>query len=488
MLKRVGFLFLLVTSSVWALSVLNISRFNFVNSLFLDRNTLVAGTDGGVLLINTFPKEIKASYVTEYPVNLALIDPLTQEIFFVTHGELHRWNPYMTWSTDLGYVGEVSSMGIDANHLYLEKNGTVSKYTKTGAYLGKVSHFLNVKWTGKRGEISHNDPFLVHLSPFFIQSPTMGKIEFNSIIRDLDRTRIWVGTDGGGIFLYSAHTWQPIDSVSFGVLPRPVYSLWGKDDSLWIGGKGGLTLKTRENWVSFSREGIFDLSCDEIRDLTGDGGVLWALTDCGLLRNERSFRLYRVSNITHIESIEASSPYLWVGGDRGIGWMPLTGGSIDWVKNSSNLQVEDIVAAPRNIYILSIAGVLIYNKASRQWKSLEDPKGWSQFLAEKGTARGDTVIFATERGIIELIDGVEGYEYISPPFSPDKVFVNDVSLSDYGLFVATNSGLYVRERKTGTWRRYGVHDGLADDKINALWAKGDTVYVGTERGVTILVP
>ncbi len=479
---------LLVFSQLWAIKIQNVSRFTFVNSLFLIRNQLVIASDGGVVLLDVFPLKIKNTYVTERPVTLAVLDPLTNDIYFVTGGNLKKWNPFMTWSTPLGYVGRATSLGIDVDFLYVEVNGNISKYTKSGTFLGKVGPSKTVKWAGKRGEISKDDPFLIHLSPFFIQTENLGRVELTSIVRDFDRTRLWVGTKGAGVYLYNTHTWQPVDSISFGVLPRPVLAFFFMDDTLWIGGRGGLTAKVGDRWISYSREGIYQLTCEEVRDLSGSGGTLWALTDCGLLRHQSSFNLFRVSDVTQINVIKASSPYLWVGGDRGVGWMPLSGGDIDWVGNSNKIEVEDVLTTSKNVYILSLGGVLVFDRLKREWRALEDPKEWGNVLAEKGATKGDTVVIATQRGILAFVEGTDEFNYIDPPFSPNRVYVNDIALNDYGIFVGTNMGLFIRESKTGTWRRYGKQDGFASEKVNSLWARGDTVYVGTDLGVTIIVP
>jgi hypothetical protein len=489
MIKRFLLILFLLPNVAGALYVLNVSQFTFINSIFVDVDVVILATDGGVVLLDAFPRRVRATLVTDYPVDVAYRDHLTKDVYFISNGDLYRWDPFMTWPTKLGFVGRVTSISSDREYLYLEKDGTITKFTKFGNSLGTTSPPPNLRWAGRRGEVERGDPFLIYLAPYFVQKENLGRVDFTVFVKDPDPIKLWVGTEGAGVYIYNTQTWRVEDSIVFGLLPKETYAIFGMHDSLWIGGDHGLTLKVREDWISFSKNGIFDLSCDEIRDLSGDQGILWALTDCGLLRYQpSSFYLKKVSHITRIASIDAHSPYLFVGGERGIGWMPLSGGEIDWVKNSSSLDVLDIVSARRYVYILTTGGVLLYDLEGRSWNALKDPREWSLSLALKGSVKGDTVLIATERGILEVMDGREEYAYIDPPFSPNRVQVNAILLARAGIYVGTDSGLYLRERKTKTWRRYGIQDGLAGERIYSLWANRDTIYVGTDRGITILVP
>jgi len=489
MIKRFFIPFLLLPSPSSALYVMNVSQFTYVNGIFVDVDFALMATDGGVVLLDVFPRRVRGTLVTDHPVQVVYRDRLSRDIYFVSNGDLYRWDPFMSWATKQAYVGRVTSISSDRNFIYIERDGAVYKYSKFGNLLGEVTPPRNLRWAGERGEIKRSDPFLIYLAPYFVQKKNLGRVDFSVFVRDRDPLRLWVGTRGAGVYIYNTQTWRVMDSVVLGILPREVYALYNSHDSLWIGGDHGLTLKVREGWISFSKEGVFDLSCDEIMDISGDQGILWALTDCGLLRYQlSSFYLNKVSHITEILAIEANSPYLWVGGERGVGWMPLSGGEIDWLKNSSSLDVLDILSAPQEVYVLTTGGTLVYNKIERKWASLDDPREWGRSLAMKGFVKGDTVLISTERGILEFLEGKEGFDYINPPFSPSKVQVNAISLTREGLAVGTDSGLYLRSRKDMTWRRYGIHDGLAGERIYSITALSDTIYLGTDRGVTILVP
>ena len=81
------------------------------------------------------------------------------------------------------------------------------------------------------------------------------------------------------------------------------------------------------------------------------------------------------------------------------------------------------------------------------------------------------------------------FEYIetTPGFFSFSGRVNDIAANDYDVFVGTDDGLYIVDKKKWELRDHLFRrSGLPDDRVTSLLNVGDTLYVGTDYGLGII--
>ena len=63
--------------------------------------------------------------------------------------------------------------------------------------------------------------------------------------------------------------------------------------------------------------------------------------------------------------------------------------------------------------------------------------------------------------------------------------VTSLSVDDVSLFVGTENGFYIINKKTNKFQRYGIPDGLLSRNIQALYKGVDGIYLQTDKGFNL---
>ena len=479
---------LLLVGELFAFKVFNVSTFNYVNSIVRHGDRLCVGTDGGVVLYSPSSRRVRATLVTERPVVLAVPDPLSPDIFFVEGMSLRRWAPNFrnsSWLADL--PGMPTSLGVDRDHLYLEIGGTIYRYSKIGVREGNGGAGDNVVWCGKRGSISADDPIIAPLMPHFIDSRTMGTVDMKVFYRDMDR--LWVGTEGLGLYLYSINTWQVRDSLHFGLITGDVWAIYRDGPDVWFGGSRGITRKRKDQWIPYSREGMMISFDPLITDIVGDSSFIWFGTNRGLLRfrkKDDTFWAFSASlPSVYVRSLDEIMDRLWISCDEGLFYIVPPAGPYSRVILGT--AVNQVLFHSGLFYYLTEKGV--YRAAEKKPSSvtpLEDPRGWLDFRTFCGTSYGNRLFFVTEAGLVVYDAGRDTFGYSTPPISLKGADRVRCTASGGYFFLTSRSGLEMMRIPDFHWRVLTSYDGLPDEEVLSILADGDTLWVGTKKGLSVI--
>lgn len=465
----------------------NISTFTFINSIVRYQNNLYVGTNGGVFIYDILNHRITVTHVTEEPVILAAPDPTTTDVYYISRGILFRWNPFIRTPAQLGYVGYPKSLSIDARYIYLDFPDGIKKYSKSGVPQGFSSSSQNLIWCGDRSLLKKDDPELLFFSPFFKYTSRLGRVEYTVFYPDMDK--LWVGTYGEGIYLYKKRFYQEEDSIKVGLWDSDVRSLYYKDGVLWLGCSKGITKVERDVWESFSGNGTVGLLCDEIEDITGLDDILWFASSCGVLKYTRDrFTLYSIpaSIGSYVTSVLADPPYLWIGTDQGIGSTLVSGGPFESMSGVVNAYVNEILRGKKRIYFLTEQGVFSFTRREREWSRIVDPRSWLDGDVEAGASFKDTFYFISLMGLVIMDETNDEFLYLNTPFSPRNEPSLSMSVDDRRIYIGTVRGLYILDKRGNTWMPLRKTDGLVNDYIQEVLTVGDSVYIATKNGLSIL--
>ncbi len=479
-----------------AYRITNFSTFGFVNSLSKLNDRLVIATDGGVVVYSPLMHSVTATFVTENEVYLAVPDPLSPDIYFVEGRHLKRWSPPFKNANDIVELPDVpKSLGIDRDWLYVEFNNSVKKFNKIGILVAENSSPPpDVLWCGKKGSISRDDPLLMPLQPLLVNSPTMGLVRMSFFYREMDK--LWVGTEGLGVYVFSTSTWQKMDSINVGIYPKDVRAIHIRNGEMWIGGTDGISVRRRENWTPFKPEGMMVTPGFVVTSIDGDSQFIWFGTDRGVIRynrkNRNFWRFTASVPSSYIRTVRDWDGVVWMCTDDGAYYLS---GSTPVSEVVRGVGINDVLKGKHRFYLLTERGVywigideVFGNKSDdKGFALMEDPKGWLGFEVYAGASSLGKLYFVAKDGLVIYDEVRDTFSYSELPVVPDKQPIAKCVVKNGCIFLATNSGLWMAGLQDLHWRVLTAIDGLASDRVLSIAVKDDTLWVGTDRGLSVVI-
>jgi len=466
---------------------LAIGQFGYVLNLDISYKTLTLATAGGVLVYDLQTHEPIRTYITDAPVTHALTAPGDAETYFVSEGGLYKLVRGVAEPIYLGHVGEIDALGYSARYLWIYKNRQYRRFLRSGGDLGPGAPPKDTRWTGTLNRIPFDDRRLAFLSPFFIYNDRMGNVEFTVAVQD--HSTLYVGTWGLGVFIYDFRTWEKKDSIYFAIEPQEVLTLApAQDGGVWVGGRGGFTHWSPTGLWSLSSIQRTDFGCSQIFDLLDRPEGLWIGADCGLFRYRNDF-FFKISTLARlpkgVTALAGTDTLLWLGSE----------GAWGVLKNRKHLRsfsfpspatVYQILAGKKNVYLLTDLGLYVVKPDTDVVYFLNDPRNWLRSDVVAGARWQDSLYVIGADGLVIWRDGDTTYRYLATPYNPRGQRTYAVTVDARAIYLGTQSGLYVYDREAKNWARYGRYDGLRDDEVHDLAIRGDTLFVGTRRGLILL--
>ncbi|WP_274050104.1 ligand-binding sensor domain-containing protein [Thalassomonas haliotis] len=331
--------------------------------------------------------------------------------------------------------------------------------------------------------------------------------------------RLWVGTDGGGLnllnqdgrsFEHFKHDPGDENSIS-GNIVRTIFEDSAAD--LWLGTDSGLNRYNMETGI-FERfvaddNNPMSLSSNKIRAvLQEQHGTLWIGTDGGGLNQmdigRKTVRHFRhdpqdensISSDRIRALFESMDGMLWIGTyDQGLNrYNPRTG----FVKRyhidsghglTSNL-IRDIMQDHRGVLWLATDNGLFeyrsesdtflgYHKEASNSNSLTDDRVISLFQDE-----GKVLWVGTHAGINLWNYQTTSFELFRQSSTNHEGLRSNTVLTftqsdDDTIWVGTYAGLEKFSQQSGKFQHYGKENGLVDERITALTAENNHLWIGT---------
>ncbi len=466
-----------------SLHVVNISKFDYINSLSVSFDRLYIGAKGGIVVYDILTDKVTGT-LTGYDVSLATPDPSSNFVYFVSEGALYRWLPEFTIDVDfIGVVGQPTSLGVTNDSIYLEYNGVfraTSRFMFSLATLPERPSNPYIQWSGKVVDVSRDDPDVVFLTPFFEFINGMGYVHYTVIYPS--NGRLWVGTDGDGVREYRFPDRTLVRKLKFGVVSNDVRAVAFQGDTLWLGGYGGITAVYDGERHFYTPNGVVTMKCELIRDMAVGRDGIWFATDCNILhRASGMFWSYRT--IYEPTCVHFAGNELYIGTDNGMFVLDITDGSISRGDMSITAPVRDIDGPnDRNLMVLTSFGTYWVDDSGAH--RVVDPRGWLSGVGFAEKWVGDTGFVVTSDGFL-IISGSE-IKYENPSFPTASTRVYDIEVTGERVWFATRDGLFYFDRDTHLWGRLYQTDRFPQSEVYAVEAKDDTLFVGTARGLSII--
>lgn len=302
-----------------------------------------------------------------------------------------------------------------------------------------------------------------------------------------DSTHILAGTNGSGLFCIDIVN----HSISFSersdnnnptsLNGNWIYSICPKDDVFWVGTKtGGLEFFNRSAsavyTIAHRQYDDNSLVSNEVNSVLSDGaGRVWLATPYGVdvcrIRDHNWIHLLSDHNCTSLFLDSAGN--IWAG-TFGDGYYVIDAGTLSVKRHSTDCLYAMAFCqdSDGDIWIGGVQCVICVGKDGSQ-RRYQDMSVYSMSESEKGK-----MLLACAHALVE-IDKESG----KVTTLADGLIL-DLAISEGNVWAAsTGQGVLRHDLKTGENKYYTVSDGLVSDFTKSLLVCGDTLWIGTEKGV-----
>jgi len=317
---------------------------------------------------------------------------------------------------------------------------------------------------------------------------------FEGGIREVmdDGEDIWVGTPRDGILKFhtASGAWTLFrdgENMANNIVTKDGFKV--DENYVWVGTLNGLRLydKKLETWTNYTKP--ITLTDDEVRAITVDERYVW----CGM-----AYGIYRYDKIegdwTHFKQ-KGGRQVIRVGNDT---W--------EWHQEESREGLVDnritgLLVDEQYLWVATQRGANRYDKIADIWDRYTNQRGLPTRNITAVTTDGSDVWLGTGKGLcryprmsddpnawttytttIEIKPMVLSEEYASSLVS-NKIRALAAE-KDY-IWVGTERGVSRYDKKHDTWLSITSKDGLLDDKVSCIAVDENNVWFGTARGVTM---
>ncbi len=309
---------------------------------------------------------------------------------------------------------------------------------------------------------------------------------------------------GQALSLKKAVVWKTI-TVEDGLGDNSVSSIRFDGDDVWVGTwLGGVTRFSRSQGrlQKFTAKNS-GLVSDLIRDLWIDQSRVWAATFEGLAwfdkRTDKWQTVLTVAGLAgqRVKCVTVSDERLWVGTiGNGVSMLDFRDNTWKTWRTKDGLPDENIVTitpTPGSVWAGSLAGgIARYDLRRGVWQVWSAPLGSALKNVKSMAFDGQRLWIATHGDGLFSCDenGLNWRQFTRANSGLPVDFVHAVSVGPDGRVWAgtLEGGAAVYEPRTGAWRVYDIHDGLAGNDVISIAFEGRYVWFGTlNGGISVLL-
>jgi hypothetical protein len=394
-------------------------------------------------------------------VSAAGYDPERGSLWVLSSRNLLSIDPFSnaSFSYDVPASG-ISSLGIGQGYLYLSDGARMFRMDKRTGQVDTTSPGnRRVAWFGPLSPYQPDSyPFL---TPFVYRDQQLNAYPISALYPD--GRRLFVGTEGDGVFLYSLTSKQPLAYWRFGPGVRGVDRIFKLDGGLWFVNDDELTRydPQHDTWSYFPTP--FNA---------------W-FPDSSLLLRSKILDLRRHEFILTVAS--DSSGYL-IGTDRNLYfYRPRTNALTRQLK--SVREITSMLVTPDTIFVATDAGLLTYDRRRRGLSLVNDTLRQAHF-GVFGIAATDRHRYYGVYGGLETQDSTGEWQLITPPGFELSAHPAMLAAAGSKLFAGTDQGVIVLNEKNGIYTTLSTENGLLSNRVRTLYADDDYLWVGTDDGIS----
>jgi len=305
--------------------------------------------------------------------------------------------------------------------------------------------------------------------------------------------KLYMSTDGLGLLEIDRRT-SVAEQITFGPCCNESNSMIVLEDTLIFAGCSylkncALTIYDRENstfeWITGADNYAFPFE-GQINCLAYHGGEIFTGTPYGL-------SVYALKGESWLRPTSTNSPYignirrmviqrdtLYIAASEGIFSYDIATRTVRKISPNEIIRFNDIASIGGSIYAAGDFGV--WKIENGEFYRYNTPEGTLVNMVNSVTKgpRNET-IFGGRNGIL-IVDSAGRRQFLSNTLYLEGKVPNDIVAVSYYLWIATNQGLFLYNRKYRTSQRMAEERGFPLYAINRLFLDGEYLWILTDYG------
>jgi len=469
---------------------------------------LATGGDTADIIPGQFVSWSDFSYVTTIAVGQEYAYFGTTEGIMLFDRYLDRWDDPITESDGLG-SGMINRIAVSFDDQVLSVETEAGIYTLDRA-IGKWYFDTDFPFEDYR-DSRPKPPLPLLFMPVgyrmdpdgLVQDNYFRRFEITAWLEDNFNNNIYAGTWGLGPLLVNGRNLEA-EIEPGGLLQKQTDAIYIEGDSIWLAGNAGrrrpeheyfrlgVTLYDRQDrsFRHFEPRMLTGFDSEIIYDIAGDRKNIYFAGQQGLTILKRGddyfYTLNRRDGLpdTKTTALTVAGDSVWIGTARGLSLytpsvdtLVTVGGKLLRERFITDLEIAEdrlIIGTDRGAYYIDIA--------SKKIGRLRDSEG---NLA--GTIRHicyfeDELFISTDWALTRINLNNERAEQVPYSDRPGGVF--SAAANEKYIAAATGEGLILIERETKRKRTFTELDGLLSVNISVMVPEGDSLWIGSDQGLT----
>jgi hypothetical protein len=388
-------------------------------------------------------------------------DPHSGLLWVLSSGNLLSINTFsnVAFSYDLPSPG-VNALGINSDHVFLADGSRHWSLDKKRGQMDTLSPGnRRVSWYGAKNPHQPSDyPFLV---PYVFYDQQMNGHAITCVYPE--GRRLWVGTDGYGVMLYSLASRLPLARWQFGPGSEQLETILRTGDEFWFTAPGALTRYTagRDSW------GYYETPFNAFFDVPGV-----------LLRS----RLLDLKHRDGIQALVGDTHEYWLGsGNYLYSYSPRANVLTQLLKLNS--PVTSALEAGDSVLFGTADGLITFNRSTRKLTAFADTSRQMYFGVFGIGATSRRVYYAVHGGL-ETQDSLGQWELVIPPGFILSRHPNALAGARDRLFAASDQGVMVYDERTRSFSSLTTESGMLSNRVSSLYADEDYLWIVTDAGIS----
>lgn len=463
-----------------------IAPFRYVSNIASDGHKVYVSSPFGISEFDFYTGNYLRGYIIDEEVLVLAPDIYTGFIYFSSKTNLYRMNLLSRLKFLIGNFFNVKSIGIGEEEIYIDEGGVIKVIDKFTGNI-KSPKKQNVIWFGERRNLKKDSKEIFFLSPYFYYLPNFGKVEYTVFFKE--KNKIFVGTWGDGIHVYEEGLFIPQKKCAIGPATPFVTVMKNTKEGIWIGGReymgfNGLTLRKNGEWIIYKKEEVFGMPEENLKDIEEYGDKVYFSYSEGIsvFENDKFYKLIDFKG-REVNGILIDYPDIWAGTDDGVYRINIENGAI-LSHFLENIYIEDVEKINGFIFAGGERGLFYINPSQKDFSIFKDEKNYSNSHILKLFSKNDTLVVASYKGVFMIFKEEDKFKNFYPsPFSSREIL--DIKGYKNFLFFATLDGLFSYDIKKDLWKKENLQKININLEVISLMVKGDTLWVGTDKGIIL---
>lgn len=498
-----------------------ISSFNEVSGVAVGRSIVFVATSRGLAMYDRrfdawLPPLVLNGGFPLQQISAMAADPTLDAVWIAVAGQVLYYRPQVDLASSATVPGVVDVIAFDARDplagAFVRASGSWWRVSESGIVSpvppGQLPPASRLTVTSTSlNDLYRQYPSLRNFQQLMLRDRQLRSWPVTSGAKSPDRTEVWLGTWGDGLFqvdpVFSQATHRP-----FGLLDPGAGAIALAADGVWVGGlgfardRGGLTYASDDlrqwKWL----DGVPGLSLAGLRarDLEVRGTRAWMATDHGLVRqdtrNDEDVALWGTLDGLPADqalAVAARENGAWVGTSRGLAFV------LDTVRRGAGQKgrgdvtgsmlagtpVRALFAVGDSLWIGSDAGLLVMSlrvasAPARASATAQEPRLQRPIVAITGI---DSLLYVASQDELIILQRRTGA--VLPRLAADVRAIGNITAmaaDAHSLWIAGSLGVLAINRDNGVSHFLSVPRDLPSDALDVALSP-EWAWVATRAGV-----